>query len=73
MILPQCMFQTPMGICFRARFERKAATVVPSSSAIFASGTLSPIMLTSSCSAAAMVVLLAANTTGIEGEGLQRG
>jgi hypothetical protein len=35
--------------------------VVPRISAIFASGTLSPMMLSSSCSAAAMVMLHAAH------------
>lgn len=67
MILPQCTFQTPMGICFRARFERKAATVVSSSSAILASGTLSPMILPSNGLAASVVLLLseiAANTEG---------
>ena len=47
-----CLFQTPRGIWLRARFERRAARVVPSSSAICASGTLSPVIPSLSCSAA---------------------
>jgi hypothetical protein len=51
-----CLFHTPSGIWFRARLERKAARVVPRISAIFASGTLSPVMPSLSCSAADIVL-----------------
>jgi len=56
MILLPCLFQTPRGIWFLARFERRAAMVVPSIKAICASGTLSPVMPSLSCSAADIAI-----------------